>query len=443
MSLSAQAQMETTLPFMTDIFQSTYANPTIIPEHKVSIGLPLNVSVQAINRGLRFDEFVKFKNDTTTSLNINKLYDGMLDRNMLYMGQNLDLFHVRVKIQNAFYWLAVREHLTNSFFYSKDIMALVMEGTMPYIGKRMDFSDIMLKSQLYMEYTLGMSMMLDKLTIGARVSLLKGITNVDFAPDVLELQIEDKTWANTARADGQFKTSGVPKDKAGNIGFDNIDLNWIKENVIGVKNNGFALSAGVSYSFDDRLKASFSFYDLGYIDWKQNLESYRLKGEFKLSGVDVLANFLDGKGLSFDSLMMGFKDAFKFDTIQGDPYRTWLNPKFNVSVSYKLASRTVVAALVNATYNTELQPSLTLGISQGLGRFFNLTANASFAHQTIKNLGVGVVIKPGPLQIFFAFDNYYPLLGNTQLLSFTNTSVRVGLNLVFGRVSQPDGMPLW
>lgn len=48
------------------------------------------------------------------------------------------------------------------------------------------------------------------------------------------------------------------------------------------------------------------------------------------------------------------------------------------------------------------------------------------------------MIKPGPLQIFAIVDNAYPLINP---LSTTNLNARVGINLVFGRVKQPEGMP--
>lgn len=442
--VSVQAQTEQTLPFMTDVFQSSYINPAIIPEHKVSVGLPINFGFQTVSDGFVMSEFVRFKTDTTTSININDFYDGLRDKNLIYLGQNADIFHVRFKVQNAFYWFAIREHADASMFYAKDLFSIAMEGTSPFIGKTMDFSNMQFKANAYMEYSLGMSMAVKKWTFGARLSILKGIANVDFTPDKLELEIKEDSWANVARADASLKTAGIPRNSEGEIGIDDgFSFQWLKENVLATKNNGLALSAGATYQVDERLKASFSFHDLGFIKWKSNLETYQLKGEFNLEGIDVLSQFLDDEGFEVDSLVNGFKDAFDTDTIQGSTYKTWLSAQFNLGVSYKLASRTVLNVMFNATYNTRLYPSFTMGISQGAGRFFNLTANISFAHRTLKNFGVGLVVKPGPVQFFVAIDNYYPLLGNEQLLSFTNTTARVGINLVFGRVSNPDGMPLW
>lgn len=439
----AKAQSDLTLQFMNDVFQSSYMNPSVTPEHKISVGLPTNVSVQVINTGFIFSDFVKFNSDTSAQLNLNDFYDGLKKTNMLYVGENMDLFHVRVKVQNAFYWFSVRQNFNSSFFYSKDMLSLVMEGTKPFVGGSMDFSDIRLKSEAYLEYSLGMSINIKKWTFGTRFSLLKGIANADFNPDKFLLQIEDETYANTAVADAEFRTSGIPKDSKGDIGIDDFNYDWVKDNVLAKKNNGFALSAGATYKFDERLSASFSFYDLGFINWKEDLETYTVKGQFDLKGVDAITQFLNDGGMNFDTLFNGFEDAFDVDTIVGSSYRTWLSPKFNLAASYKLASRTNVYGMLHATYNTNLYPTFTVGISQGLGRFFLLTANLSFAYRTIKNFGVGLVLKPGPLQFFVAVDNYYPLLGNEQLLSFTNMNARIGVNLVFGRVSKPDGMPLW
>ncbi|HPI45239.1 MAG TPA: hypothetical protein PLH91_08410, partial [Tenuifilaceae bacterium] len=81
---------------------------------------------------------------------------------------------------------------------------------------------------------------------------------------------------------------------------------------------------------------------------------------------------------------------------------------------------------------------LTFGLQQGIGRWFNIIATASLNQRSFNNLGFGFMIKPGPTQIFIVADNLYPAINP---LYTTNANFRFGMNWVFGRVKQPEGMP--
>lgn len=441
---SALAQSELTLPFMTDVFQSTFVNPAIKPEHKVSVGF--SGFAKGVNNGLKLEEFVTFPTPNSTVVNKKSLLNSLKDGNMLYADGGFD-FHVRFKLQNAFYWFAMREQVSGRLLYPQALLRLPFEGTKSYIGQSVDMSDLNARVMHYTEYMLGMSIELGNWMIGGGLSLLKGIACAEFDPTTLTLQVEEGSWANTVEADALVRCSGLPAhhDNPAKLGFDDVNtkVQYLKRSLWS-GNTGFGLRLGVTYKLDDNLKFGFSAYDLGFINWKQDL-SYKLHGKLDLKPVDALVELIDAdRKFSFDSIKNEIKDAIKFDTVVGggEKFRTWLDPKFTLSATYKLARRTSVGMLLGATVNKKFYPTVTLGVSQGFGRFFFATANISYAHGTLKNFGAGLVVKPGPVQIFVAVDNYYPFLSNTTLLSFRSTSVRAGLNFVFGRASEPDGLPL-
>lgn len=443
----AQAQ-ELTLPFMTDVFQSSFVNPAIKPEHQVSVGFSGVGTV--INDGLKLEDAIAFPDAHTTVIKKDGLLGGLRDKgNLLHTAAGAD-FHVRFKLQNAFYWFAMREQASASLLYPKALFQLPFEGTQPFVGKALDLTDTRFKSMHYTEYMLGMSIELKNWNIGGGLSLLKGISCASFDPTELKLEIDEKSWANTVGADVMFRCTGLPHEEGnpGKLAFKGSAMKDYLLNSFGSKNTGFALRLGATYKFDDNLTFGVSAYDLGFINWKQDL-AYKLKGSFSVEPLDKLNELIrQGWGslgtLLKDSLLQDFKNSFKFDTIVGggDQYRTWLDPKFTLSASYKLARRTSVGLQLGATISHKFCPSVTLGVAQGLGRFFLATANISYAYGTLQNFGAGLVVKPGPLQLFVAIDNYYPLLSNSAALTLHYTSVRAGINFVFGRVSEPDGLPL-
>lgn len=433
-TMLAKAQPEVTLPFMRNVFQSSFVNPTIVPEHTFSTGI--SVFGQAISNGFQPKNFMNYRNDTMY-VNLNSLLGDMNDKNLIFVAENADIFHIRVKSQSSFTWFAIRQSATATLQYPRDLFSMIIEGNRQFVGSTIDLSNFKSDVSVYNEYTIGYLRDLPSWTFAGRISLLQGLANINFDPKSLKIDIDTSMYAHTATADGQLRTSGIPKNDQGDISFDNVDGQWVTNKLSGFANKGFALSGGATYKFDERLKLSFSFADIGFIKWKDEVQTYTLKGMTKFEGLDMLSDLLRGNDVNVDSLLQKMEDDFTRDTIAVS-YTTWLNPKFNFSASYDLARRTTVGLTFAAFYNKRLYPSVTLGFSQGIGRFFQLVGTASIYQRSVPNLGVGVVIKPGPFQFFVVADNLYPAI---DPLAFTNANVRVGINLVFGRVNPPQGLP--
>ncbi len=429
-----KAQPEVTIPYMRNVFQASFINPTIIPEHTFSTGI--SVFGQAITNGFLPKNVLDYRNDTM-HINLNSLLGDMNDKNLIFVGQNFDLFHLRWKVLNSYAWFAIRENLSVSLQYPRELFSLAIEGNKPYVGSTLDFSNLKTDAMAYNEFTFGFLKDYSKWTFGGRISILQGLANVNFNPSTLAISIDTSMYFHTASADAQLRTAGIPKNGEGDISFGHVDSQWAVNKLSSFKNKGFALSGGVTYKYDDRMRISFSFYDLGFINWKDSIQTYTLKGQTEFKGLDVLGDFLTGREVNTDSLLQKMEDDFTRDTIYNS-YRTWLNPKFNFSATYDLAQRTTVGLTFAAFYNKRLYPSVSIGLSQGLGRFFNFVASASVYQRSLPNFGIGILIKPGPFQFFVVADNIYPAINP---MVFTNTNVRVGLNLVFGRNNLPEGLP--
>ncbi len=433
-SVLVKAQPEVTLPYMRNVFQASFVNPTTIPEHTFSTGI--SVFGQVISNGFQPKSFMNFRNDTMY-VNLNSLLGDMNDKNLIFAAEHADLFHIRVKGISSFTWFAMRQNATATVQYPREFFNLAIEGNGQYVGSTIDFSNLKTDISVYNEFTIGYLKDLPSWTFAGRVSLLQGLANINFNPKTFKVDIDTAMYAHTATADGQLRTSGIPKNDEGGINFDGVDGQWVVNKFKNFANKGFAISGGATYKFDERMKLSFSFADIGFIKWNNEIQTYTLKGETKFEGLDMLGDLLRGNDVSVDSLLQKMEDDFTRDTIAVS-YTTWLNPKFNFTANYDLTRRTTFGLTFGAFYNKRLYPSVTLGFSQGIGRFFQVVGTASIYQRSVPNLGLGVVIKPGPLQLFVVADNLYPAI---DPLAFTNANVRVGINLVFGRVNPPQGLP--
>ncbi len=439
LATGALAQSELTLPFLRDVFQSSYINPTVIPEHTFSLGLPGNSSVytQFITNGFRPGKVVSIKNDTL-HIDPNKLLSELSDKNLIYSGSSVDLFHLRVKIRNGFYWIGARSNVEVNFQYPKDFIELAIKGNGAFIGRSMDFSNLNFDATLYNEYSYGMALEYNRWVFGGRVSLLQGLSNIQFDPKSLNMKVDTLNFRQTINSDARLNVAGIPMDSEGKPNIDQFsDVNYITNYLSSFKNRGFALSAGATYKMSDRLRFSASFYDLGYIHWKDSVTNYNLKGQSSFSGIDVLHQYLNGEKIDGAAILDTIIDDFNRDTVN-KAYTTYLKPKFNLSVSYNLFRRTVVGFSASGVYNKKLYPAFTLGLQQGLGRFLNLLTTISYNQKTIQNLGVGFVIKPGPFQFYVVTDNIFPIFSPDYT---TNMNVRFGMNIVLGRVKPAVGLP--
>lgn len=439
LAVGANAQSELTLPFMNDVFQSSYINPTVLPEHTFSLGLPGVSSVygQFITNGFLPKNIINFKNDTAHIVP-DKLLAELGDKNLINASTAVDIFHLRLKVRNGYYWIGVRNNFNLSFQYPKELLSLALEGNAPYIGKSFDFGNLNVDATLYNEYSFGMAKEYNHWVFGGRISLLQGLSNIQFKPKSLNIQIDSSMYDETMNADAQLNIAGVPLNSKGDPNFDNAKgIDYITNYLTNFQNKGWSLSAGATYKLNDQIKFSASFYDLGFINWKDNVVNYRVKGQSSFSGLNLLKSYLNGTDIKADTIADYILNSFNRDTIH-KAYKTYLKPKFNLSVSYSLFRRTTFDFSASGIYNKKIYPAFTLGLSQGIGRFFNLLATVSYNQKTFKNLGVGMVIKPGPFQFYIIADNIYPAI---DPLYTTNANIRVGMNFVFGRVKPAVGLP--
>ncbi len=122
-----------------------------------------------------------------------------------------------------------------------------------------------------------------------------------------------------------------------------------------------------------------------------------------------------------------------------------LHGQLYLNGQYKLTEATKVYGTMNMMMWKTVRTSLTAGIYHEIGRTFNITLNNTVQYNRFFNIGLGFMVKPGPVQFYFVADNIFA--GNfvryknvdTPLPDYmTNANIRLGLNLVFGKVHGED-----
>ena len=437
---SLKAQSELTLPLFDDVFQSSYLKPTVRPEHTISIGLPgiSSIYVQGIHNGFVPNSVVSSNNDTVW-FNPSSLLNELSDQNMVFANADVDIFHLRIRVHNWDYWFGIRQRHSLSFFYPKDLMSMAILGNADMIGQDIDFGYMGVNANLYREYTYGMATEYNSWVFGGRVSFLQGLSSLYLKPAMLQLNIDDDMYAHTFASDAILYSAGIPltEDKMPNEALFQ-DTQWLTSYLTRFRNPGASLALGVTYKYDQRTSFSFSVSDLGFIHWNDSTANYKVRGDSPFQGVDALGDFLYGRDIDIDSTLNVFRSNFDDEEFE-QAFTTWLSPKIYLSANYQLARRTHLGFQFYGIVNRRFYPSFSLGVTQGIGRTFNLALTGSFNQRTMTNLGFGLMVKPGPLQIYMLADNYFTPLVNP--LTFTNLNFRFGINLVFGRVKTAKGLP--
>lgn len=439
-TLAARSQSELTLPLFPNVFQSSYLIPTVRPEHTFSLGLPglSSIYVQTIHNGFVPNSVIELSDDTLR-LDPSKIVGQLSDQNMLFANADVDLFHLRLRIYNWDYWIGVRQRHSVSFFYPKDLFSLAIKGNADMIGQTVDFGYFGVNASLYREYTFGMATEVNKWVFGGRVSLLQGLSSLYLKPALIEATIDGETFDHTFASDMVLYSAGIPLDDERMVKGDLFgNMEWLTSYLTRFRNPGAALSFGAAYKLDQRTTFSISVSDIGFIQWSDSTLNYSVKGGATFNGIDALGEMLEGNDLDIDSTISVLRDGFDDEEFEGD-FTTWLAPKFYLSANYQLARRTSMGFQFYGIINRKLYPAFSIGFTQGLGRVFNVALNASFNQRTITNLGFGLMVKPGPLQIYMLADNYYAPV--VDPLTFTNLNFRFGINLVFGRVKLQQGLP--
>lgn len=411
----ANAQSELILHYFDDVFQTSYLNAAINPAHKVSIGLPVisSLQMQVIHNGFVFSNVI---NGNTISPQ--KILDNASKQNMLHLNADLDIFHLRIRVNNAAYWIGIRQKHNLSFFYPKELFELIVKGNAHFVGQHMDFSAFGINSNIYREYTLGMSRAVDDWYFGGRISFLNGLSSVYLKPDFLEMHVLDEMYAHAFNTNAAIYSSGIPFDQ-------DIDGPWVTDYLTRIRNPGVAIALGSNYRIDERWNLVFSASDLGFINWSDNTRNYQLNGMTEFKGFDVISDLINGEDVDFEDTFDNMLDDLNGEEFE-KAYTTWLAPRFSVAANYQISHKTTLRAGVFATHNRNFYPAVSVGATHQFGKVLTIALNAAANQKSFANLGMGFVLNPGPFQLFFMTDNFYAPLFSPA--SFTNFNIRFGLN---------------
>ena len=438
LSISVFAQREVTLYGLDNVYQASFVNPVAEPTSKVSVSLLPSIY---FGTALPISGRNVIKDDEISPSNmIDGLNKGLW--NMTFTDVNL--LGIRFKAKKWFWNASIRARNNQKFMVDKDLLELAWYGNGDLLGDDVDLSSMATQATAYTEIGFGGARDFgDKWRFGAKVKLNLGIANASNTSTDAVLYFDPTTYEASLNGGYRINTASLPNiDDEG--GFDGLDpVDYLKPNF---KNMGLGIDLGAQYKFNDKLSFSASLVDVGFINWKDNPQNYNLEVDGVLKGADAIGAVLRGEDTDsvFNSWIEEIADSGDYSTTN-EGYTTMTHGQFYFSAKYKLTQSSNVYGRVNMFLWQGLRSSLTAGVSQEFGRFFQLTVNNTIQYNRLFNIGLGLVFKPGPVQIYMVADNVL-VSSFVQYDNFdfpiptyaTNVNFRFGINLVFGKIQTED-----
>ena len=432
-----KAQNERTMYYMSQIPESTYGNPVFTPGFKFYVSFPGIASnyIAYHNSGFNYNDVFTKRPDDSLVFDQNKLLKSIGNNNDVGFSIDKELFGFGFKAGKNFISFSLSAKGIANFHYTKDLMTLLINGNAPFIGKTVDISGAKVYGMAYGEAALGFAREINsKLKVGVRLKYLFGAAAINSQDSKVTLTTDPVTYALTATSDIHVDYAYAANNNNNNNN-DGFSVNGI------TKNPGFAFDLGAEYKVNDKLSVNASILDVGSITWNDkvsNFVSSTPNNSFTFNGIAVnnLFSKNGGNDSTFTHLLDTLKNKFKVDETHNS-FKTSLVKRVNIGATWHLDPKNLAGINIrNEFFAGSYNPSVTLSLNHQFGSILSGTISYSYIDRTFTNLGAGLAVNLGPLQLYAVVDN---VLATMQLKTTQTVNVQFGVNFVFGNMLKKKG----
>jgi hypothetical protein len=454
------AQQNTTLFFMHKVPQANFVNPALQHECIFNIGgLILPIAGQILppihqtigTTGFSYKNLLYYDKSIDSLIHplhpdfdVERFLKRLRKVNYIYDETHINLLNIGMKFQDKFYFsFSAQEKIDFKFSIPKDLIILGYElNGKSFLGETADLTGLGFSSTYYREFALGASMVLnEKLTLGAKAKILFGQINAWTKSNTITWNTEENDFYYTFDVDYEMTISqpfyGI-RDMYYDYENDSMVLELdtlepdVKDIVFSFKNPGMALDLGAIYKLNNKITLHASLIDLGFIRWKDNVNTLKVDGKLYFDGLNVTHYLQDDDSLNEemfddwkDSVIQIFEPEY-----QPTKYTSFLTPQLYLGGTYLLTDKYNVGFLYRgALLQNRYLSSITFSGTGNIKKWFSATLTYSIINNAYMNIGAGVVMKAGPAQFYIVSDN---VMGPIWPQSTRDLNFRMGVNLLFG-----------
>jgi len=432
------AQNEGTLTLMNSLPQHLENNPSFIPKYNFSFTLPAtSFSAFYSSNGFAYGDVISKQSDGSTVADLPKLRGALAEKNYLSQAFSVDLLRISFKVNDKLFMnLGTQGKGYSRVMLPKDAVAILIDGNQPASLSGSGSSNYTLSPQVesvsYLETYLGAAYKLNNdLTIGLRAKLLHGITNATTQNSNFNLSTDNATYAISATAAAELRTSGIYNLTQSNYSFRVGDY---------LSNSGFGVDLGATFKVTDKITVAASLLDIGSIHWQNNTYAYSLdavKAKYTFSGFD-LSKLVNNEQNYVESITDSIANNFKFVESAIRSYSSTIPSRMYLNGTYQLRGQLSVGAILfGETFKGRTTTGITLGLNKHFGKWFSLSGSYTVSSNAYNNVGLGFSLNLAVVQFYMVGDNLLriPISGN-EINGFVNSTqffnIRTGMNFVFG-----------
>lgn len=385
--------------------QSVNLNPALTPDASIFIGIPgiSNVEFSLFNTvGSYSDFFTSQPGTNVDKLDLSKIVNGGNTLGITRIHLNEDLLFAGFKIKSSFLSFGVSQRLSFNLATNSDVFKLIWNDPSVNAGQTFELNNTAINETHMLDYHIGLSVpVTPKITVGARVHLLQGLSNI---------QTKNNGLSFTTQANGNggydvyatshllINTSGFQENNNSNNTFN------AGQYISNFNNLGFAVDLGAAFKVNDQLNVTASVLDLGSISYHTGTQSYQTDGNNvnlsgSLSDIFKSNNALSGLG---DTLRKLF-NATNFS----QSYSVKLPTRLYIGAEYNLKEHGGRVSLLFADqfFTGYSNMAASLGYDYSLGRHFNFKVSYTYIKGDPFNVGTALSFQFKPIQLYMYTDN--------------------------------------
>jgi len=459
--VNGQVRQPHSLYFMNTIPQVTQMNPAFQPRANGYVILPANINADFISDIAFKDAFQKHGNEWFSPIHekydYSKLYKSIgKETTMFNSGTDWDIFGFGFRTKNGYLSFGLSEHFFSNTALPSDLFKVSDKGFPDQTS--LDFSATRTQMLAYMQFNIGYSYKVnDNLTIGLNVKPLFGQMALETKINKFTLYTGEDQWDLDGRGNvySSLPIDEIKLDSEGKIDdivwrdFDDYyGKDFVNDYFTAFRNPGIAFDLGAIYQINERFDVSASLNNLGFISWKNDLNSISFNGKYKFNGVYFDASGDDDIGDLFSNLGDSIADAMNY-VVKHNKFKTALPPVFHAGVTYHL-SKSISAGFLSRSvfWQKGIRQSFNLSLNLQPYSFVAFNVNTTYQVKGNVYLGGGLMFFLGPLPLqFYILTDYAPVYYSTfrtkdgddlgekipVLERQKSVTLRLGLNLVFGR----------
>ena len=308
-----------------------------------------------------------------------------------------------------------------------------------------NIGDINIGAQAFAEVALGHSRQInDKLRVGAKLKFLVGAGRADVkiqnltanlsAPD--RWTLTGNGQANVSMKGFEFKSETKEYNDASRPSYRQV--NDVDVDGAGIGGFGMAVDLGGVYKYNDDWTFSVALVDLGFINWKNNVQAVNNGEPFEFGGFNDMSVSHDNNGETIDDKFDDLGDQFtdfahlKDEGDQGGR-TTGIGATINLGAEYTLPVYKRVKFGILSSTRLQGKYSWTEGrVSANYSPLKWLNGGVNFAVSSFANsMGWVLNIHPKGLNLFVGMDRLLGKVSKQGIPLNSNTSVSVGMNITW------------